>query len=153
MAQRKDAKSKALRMHGSLNPRPQDVTDPLFQDSEFFDPRDIVQVKYEMLRRVRIDGMPVTQAAKAFGFSRPVFYQAQATYDHSGLPGLVPKRPGPRQAHKLSQTVMTFIDQQKAKDKKLRAATLAQSIHKRFGLSVHPRSIERALARRQKRGE
>jgi len=69
MAKSKDAKSKALGEHGSLNPRPQDVKDELFQGSEFFDPHDIVQVKYEMLRRVRVDRVSVTRATQAFGFS------------------------------------------------------------------------------------
>jgi hypothetical protein len=34
-------------------------------------PRDLVQVKYEMLRRVRVDGHSVSQSATGFGLSRP----------------------------------------------------------------------------------
>ena len=152
MDKRTDAKGKELAEHGTLNPRPQDVTDELFPSNEFFDSRDLVQVKYEMLRRVRIDGQAVTQAAKAFGFSRPAFYQAQETFERDGLPGLVPKRPGPRHAHKLSEAIMKFIDQQRMNDRSLGAPALADMIRKRFALSVHPRSIERALARRTKKG-
>ena len=152
MTKRKDAKSKALRKHGTLNPHFQEVNDELFQQSEFFDPRDIVQVKYEMLRRVRIDDVSITRASAAFGVSRPTYYQAQVAFEHGGIPALVPKRPGPRQAHKLSDAVLRFIDEQKLKDKTLRAPSLAQMIQERFGISVHPRSIERALSRRQKRG-
>lgn len=152
MAQSTDAKRNALAKHGALNPRPQNVTDELFQSGEFFDSRDLVQVKYEMLRRMRVDGHAVTQAAAAFGFSRPPFYQAQAAFEHGGLPGLVPQRPGPRQAHKLSEAVMQFIEQQRMEDRRLPAAALADLIQKRFGLSVHPRSIEWALARRGKKG-
>lgn len=152
MARRKDAKGQELAEHGALNPRPQAVTDDLFQAGEFFDPRDLVQVKYEMLRRVRVDGQTITETATAFGFSRPAFYQAQATFEDQGLPGLVPRRPGPRRAHKLSEAVMEFVDHQRAKDPTLRASTLAAMIQRRFGLSVHPRSIERALARRTKKG-
>ena len=152
MTKRTDAKGKALAEHGALNPRPKHVTHELFQFNEFFDPYDLVQVKYEMLRQVRVDGQTVTEAAVAFGFSRPAFYQAQASFEQDGLPGLVPKRPGPRLAHKLSETVMQFIDQQRAKDRTLRAPALANTIRKRLRLSVHPRSIERALSRRTKKG-
>jgi len=152
MAKGKDAKSNALGEHGSLNPRPQDVKDELFQGSEFFDPHDIVQVKYEMLRRVRVDNVSVTRATRAFGFSRPIFYQAQEALGQGGLPGLVPKRRGPRQAHKLSEAVLQFIDQERLKDRTLRAPALARMVRERFGFSVHPRSIERALLRRQKKG-
>jgi transposase len=152
MTKRTDAKGKALAEHGTLNPRPQHVTNELFRFNEFFDPYDLVQVKYEMLRQVRVDGRTVTEVATAFGFSRPAFYQAQASFEQSGLPGLVPKRPGPRHAHKLSEEVMQFIDQQRAKDRTMRAPALATMIRKRLGLSVHPRSIERALSRRTKKG-
>ncbi len=152
MVHRMDAKGQALAEHGTLNPHPETVTDELFQTGEFFDPRDLVQVKYEMLRRVRVEGQTITEAATAFGFSRPSFYQAQATFEKEGLPGLVPRKPGPRRAHKLSEAVMDFVDQQRAKDHTLRAPALAAMIQKRFGLSAHPRSIERALARRTKKG-
>jgi transposase len=147
-----DAKVKALKEYGALNARAQEVTDELFTQNEFFDPRDLVLVKYEMLRRVRIDGQSVTQAAKTFGFSRVVFYQAKAAFEKEGLAGLIPKRRGPRHAHKLSDTVLGFIDQQRSTDSTLRSDVLAAMVRKRFRLSVHPRSIERALQRKQKKG-
>lgn len=152
MDDRAGAKVKALKEYGALNLRPKDVTDELFSQSEFFDPQDLVLVKYEMLRRVRVDSQSVTLAAKAFGFSRVAFYQAKAAFEKEGLAGLVPKHRGPRRAHKLSDTILQFIDQQRSTDKTLRAGELAVRIRKRFDLSVHPRSIERALQRRQKKG-
>jgi len=152
MAKRKDAKSKSLQEHGSLNPKPRNVSDAIFQDSEFFDPRDLVQVKYEMLRSVQIEQRAVTDAAAAFGFSRPAFYLARAAFQRGGLPGLIPRRRGPRHAHKLSESVLTFIEQQKLKDKRLRAPALVKMVQQQFGLKVHPRSIERALLRKQKKG-
>src|SRR4051795_3728506 len=96
-----DAKSRGLREHGTLNPQPQRITDAVFRDRDFFDPRDLVQVKYEMLRRVRVDGLSVLQAARRFGLSRSTFYQAHAAFRRQGLVGLMPRRPGPRRAHKL----------------------------------------------------
>ena len=76
----RDAKIEALRAHGTLHPHPADVRDPLFASHEFFDPRDLVQVKYEMLRRVDVEGQPVARTADAFGVSRPIFYQTQAAF-------------------------------------------------------------------------
>lgn len=149
------AKNRALQEHGTLNLRPQTVQDPLFRQAEaggFFDPRDLVQVKYEMLRRVRVDDQNVTAAAKAYGFSRVAFYQILAAFEQEGLPGLVPKRRGPKHAHKLTAPVLEFIDQQRASDPKVRAPELAALVQKRWGLSVHPRSIERALAQRATKG-
>jgi len=147
-----DSKIRVLAEHGALNRRAQQVRDPLFQHSEFFDPHDMVLVKYEMLRRVRVEGQSVTQAARAFGFSRVAFYQARAAFRDQGLPGLLPKRRGPRRAHKLTKAVLSFIDQKRAAEGNLRTPALAKMIRQQLGLSVHPRSIERALVRRAKKG-
>ncbi len=149
----KDPKHETLRQFGVFNSAAGTVSDELFLSHEFFDPHDLVQVKYEMLRRVRIDGASVSQAARDFGFSRTAFYQALALMEEQGLPGLIPKRPGPKQAHKLNDAVIEFIEQQQQQaDEVLRADALAQMVLKKFCLSVHPRSIERALAKRRKKG-
>jgi transposase len=146
-----DPKPTALRLHGSLNAHPDRVQDPLFATADFFDARDLVQVKYEMVRRVRVDGAPVSRSAAAFGFSRPALYQAQAALARGGLAALVPKKPGPRRAHKLSAEVVDFLQQQRAEDASLRPPELARRVRARFGRTVHPRSVERALARREKK--
>ena len=106
---RRDAKAEALRAQGALHPRPDAVRDPLFGSHDFFDARDLVQVKYEMLRRVEVDGHSVAQTTDAFGCSRPTFYQAQTAFKAHGLPGLVPRKRGPRGAHKLDDAVMAVV--------------------------------------------
>lgn len=146
-----DAKLQSLREQGCLNPRPRSVTDELFADHEFFDARDMVQVKYEMLRRVEKDGYSVSDAAVSFGFSRPTFYQTQAAFVAGGLAGLVPRKRGPRQAHKLTAEVIAFIEQARAEDPSLKTQDLVERIRERFDLVVHRRTIERALTRAQKK--
>jgi len=146
-----DPKLLALRQQGCLYPRAQSVCDLVFAASDFFDPRDLVQVKYEMLRRVQVEGQPVGHTTAAFGFSRPTFYQAQAAFAEEGLSGLIPKKRGPREAHKLRQEVLEFLEQELNEDRSLRSAALAKRVQQRFGVSIHPRSIERALTRSQKK--
>lgn len=148
---RKDPKAEALRRQGSLHPHPEKVQDALFRDRAFFDPRDLVQLKYEMLRRVEGDGQSVTGAARSFGLSRPTFYQAQRAFTAEGLPGLLPKRRGPRSRHKLTESVLAFVDAERVADPALSTAALVGRIESRFGLRVHPRSLERALAQRKKK--
>jgi transposase len=147
VAKGEDPKVAALRAQRCLNPRPERVVDERFAGSEFLDARDLVQVKYEMVRRVRVDGDTVTRSAQAFGFSRPAFYEAQAALDGGGLGALVPARPGPRGAHKLTGEVVAFARERLAEDASLRSRDLVDLIAGRFGVRVHPRSIERALAR------
>ena len=141
----------ALTVVGAVHPHPDSVVDPLFRDSAFFDPNDLLQVKYEMLRQVRVEGQPVSQSATAFGFSRPSFYQAQSTFDREGLSGLVPRKRGPRRAHKLAPEVMEFVVETRVSNPSLRLEELARLIEERFSLRVHPRSIERRLLLHQKK--
>jgi transposase len=146
------AKRSALRAYHALNPHPHAVTDSAFTTGPtFFDADDLVQVKYEMLRRVQVEGLSVTAAAAHFGFSRPSFYAAQHAWQQEGLPGLLPQRPGPRHAHKLTPEVLAFLEQARAQDPSLRLGQLTHLVQERFGLSVHPRSIERRLAQRQQK--
>jgi transposase len=98
------------------------------------------------------DGEAVSQAAADFGFSRPSFYQAQAVFEAEGLPGLVPQRPGPKRAHKLSEEVVDRLEEALKADPSLNSAQLAQRLEEDHGLRVHRRSVERALSRRLKRG-
>jgi transposase len=149
--QRDAAKLQRLRQQGVLNPHPDTVTDPLFQTGEFFDRHDLLQVKYEMLRRVGIDKAPVTEAAAAFGLSRPVFYQAQHAVAQQGLAGLIPRKRGPHGAHKLTPAVVEFVLQQREASPSLTIAELIARIQQQFGVAVHRRTIERHLARQEKK--
>ncbi len=146
-----DSKTQSLRQSGTLNPRPQDVRDELFREKEFFDARDLVQVKYEMLRRVSQEGHSISQAAASFGFSRPSFYQAQTVFEASGLAGLVPQKRGPKQGHKLTPEVLEFVRNARADDAEVRTADLVKMVQERFGLELHSRTIERGLLRSQKK--
>ena len=145
------AKLDALRQTGTLHPHPRLVTDPLFQGQPFFDSRDLMQVKYEMLRKVDIDGAPASVAATAFGLSRPSYYQARSAFEQGGLAGLAPQKRGPRRAHKFSAEVLEFLGQLNAEQPDMRYDELAERIRERFGVAVNPRSIERRLQLGQKK--
>jgi transposase len=149
--ERPDPKEEALKDQGVLNPHPERVRDEGFERLEFFDPRDLVQVKYEMLRRARREGKAVTEAAERFGLSRQTFYEAERKMEAAGLGGLVPKRPGPKGPHKLTEEVMVAVEARRAEEPEASSEALARYVEERFGVSVHRRSIERALARREKK--
>ena len=142
---RKRSKTDALAEDGTLNPAPEKIRDPKFQEDGFFDPRDIVQVKYEMLRRASVEKASVTEASEEYGVSRPTYYQAKADFDEGGIAGLVPRKRGPRGPHKIQGEVSAFLSAQISPGEPIRARELAKSLQKEFGLDVHPRTIERAV--------
>ena len=143
---RKHTKTRALLEEGTLNTAPEKVVDAKFRGSEFFDPNDIVQVKYEMLRRVSVENASVVSATEEYGVSRPTYYQTKAGFEEAGIAGLVPRKRGPRGPHKVQGAVLAFIQEQLVAGEPIRARELARQIGEKFHLDVHPRTIERAVA-------
>jgi len=144
-------KLEELRRRNALHPNPERVSAELFVRGTFFDARDAVQVKYEMLRLVRVDGVSVVRAALEHGYARPTFYEAKEAFEQDGIAGLLPHKRGPRSAHKLSQEVMDFLGDLLDDCPSLNSRDLADRVLEEYGISVHPRSVERALARGKKR--
>jgi transposase len=147
---KRNTKAERLKALKSLNRHPERVRAPWFHTGTFFDAQDLVQVKYEMLRHVKHEGATKADSAALFGLSRPAFYQAEAALDREGLAGLLPRQRGPKGAHKLTAQIMGFIERRQAEDPQIYARALAEEIRAQLNLSVHPRSIERALARKKK---
>ena len=142
----KAPKVTALLAEGTFNPAAEQVRDPKFRAYDSFDPRDLVQVKYEMLRRVSLEHASVTTATAEYGVSRPTYYQAKAYFATAGIAGLVPRKRGPRGPHKLQGAALAFVEQHLVAGEPIRARALAQRLRQQFHLTIHPRTIERAVA-------
>lgn len=140
-----------LREQGVLNRDPESVREPLFKKDPFFDPHDLVQVKYEMIRQVTREGKSVTGASGSFGFSRPSFYQAKKFFEDEGVIGLVPKKRGPRHRHKLTEEVLSYVNLRLGQDGAPEIEDIATEIEEKFSIKIHPRSIRRALEGKKKR--
>jgi transposase len=151
MAEPDDTKSQALAQDGALNPHPEAVRDPLFIGNPFFDPKDLVQVRYEMVRRHCADGVSISDVATTFGVTRPTFYKAQSALAVAGLLGLVPHLRGPKGGHKISDDVVAFLTDLKAASPELTMSQCLAAIEAQFSIKVHRRSLERALAGKKKR--
>jgi transposase len=122
----------------------------LFQTLQFFDPRDLLQVKYEMVRRVLTDGWSVSRSAAAFGFSRISYYRIQHAFQILGLPGLMPQKRGPTHPNKITEAVQVFLRQRLEQQPALSAAKLKVLLAGELGVQVHIRTIERALRKKNR---
>lgn len=135
----------ALDRAGLAHPRPEAVTAALFNSgSSFFLAADKVQVKYEMLRAVAVDGATVVAAAAAHGYSRAEFYLVQAAFAERGMAGLVDEKRGRKGPTKVTGEVAAFLRDAPAQRS---GAELARDVEERFGVSLHRRTAERARRR------
>ena len=149
---REDPKAAALRAAGALHPHPEAVQDEAFTRHEFFDRRDRVQVKYEMLRRHRVDRRPVTDVAGALRREPPGLLHRRGRLQRPGIPGLLPGPRGPKRAHKCTDEILDFVERWRADQETRRGGPAgAEAVQHRFGVTIHPRSLARALARREKK--
>lgn len=148
----REKKHQSLKQQGTLNRQAEKVKHKLFEENEFFDPDDLMQLKYEMLRSVGHDNRSISQASKDFGLSRVSFYQAKEDFEQQGLVGLLPEKRGPKNPHKLSDEVMAYIKQKIADDSTINATQVSQMVKVKFTKTIHPRTIEKALKRSHKKG-
>jgi transposase len=98
----------------------------------------------------KADGIPISDVAATFGVSRPTFYKAQDTIAAAGLAGLLPRPRGPKGGHKISAEVVAFVVNLKAATPELTTPQCLAAVETSFGIKVHRRSLERALARKKK---
>ena len=145
-------KRQALQATGTFNARAEYVRHSLFRHSDFFDPQDLLQLKYETLRALEQEDCSIARAAQEFGLSRPTIYQAQNQFQAGGLEGLLPRKRGPKKPHKLSQPVRQYLDDQVRAQPAVGGPELARRVRQRFGVKLHRRTIEKALKSEVKRG-
>jgi transposase len=135
---------RALAESGLDHPRPEAVVAPLFTTGAgFFLAADKVQVKYEMLRAHLVEGLPVTEAAAAHGYSRAAFYLVSASFEQLGMAGLLDERRGRRGPVKLSPEIAEFIRSAGPRS----GAHVAEQVADRFGVRLHRRTVERVRGR------
>ena len=151
MSRSEDPKARFLASRGALHPHPERVRDPLFQGSDFFDPRDLVQVRYEVLRRHLVDGQAVAAVARAFGMSRQLFYLLARSFREEGLSGLLPRKRGPKRARKGTDEVIAYVAGRRAGSPGRSTRELVDDVRREFGARLHPRTLQRGLALRGKK--
>lgn len=143
------AKKRALLASGTLNPHPEDVRSDLFK-MDFFDPQDRAQVKYEMLRVHALDGDPVAEACREFGFSRESFYQIQHTFTQQGFASFLPRKRGRKGPVKLKGEVLEFALAKKQENPEMDPAQLAALVQQRYGLDIHRTTVMRAMKKKRR---
>ncbi len=146
-----NGKRQILEQNKTLNKAPDKVLDTNFKNMVFFDSNDLVQVKYEMLRSVEKDAIRISKASQTFGFSRISFYKIQKAFKEYGIAGLLPQQRGPRSAHKLTGEIMGFVNTLTKENPDIKSTELIEKIKDQFKITIHKRSIERAIERSKKK--
>ncbi len=147
-------KTEFLRKEGLLNPRPERVTHPLFETNDFFDPLDLPQVRYEMLRAARVDKVSVAEACRLLGLSREYFYRLERKFLGRGYVALLGSPNGRPPLLALNQEILCFIVSRKLEQPQLSGEQLRREILQLHKVDCSRRTVERIIEKMdvQKRG-
>lgn len=151
MPNKEKEKAWYLKKSSTFNPRASEVKDELFLKNVFFDPRDLVQVKYEMLRKVEKEDAEVKEAVHLFGMSRQYYYKIKTSFDREGVVGLLPEKRGPKHPFKLTDEIVGFINEMVKEEPSATNQQIAGKIEARFNVTVNPRTIQRMRKGQKKR--
>ena len=83
-------------------------------------------------------------------FRAPPSIRLRLAFQQGGLSGLLPKHRGPKEGHKLSAEVIEYVRTLRAAEPGLTTVACIQAVQEKFGITVHRRSLERALASKKK---
>jgi transposase len=140
-----DAKTDFLRKEGIINPKPERVVHDLFQSHEFFDPLDLPQVRYEMLRIARVEKAAVIEACRLFGFSREYFYRLERDFMSHGYAGLLGSFKGRRPLIAMNQEIVNFIVHRKMADPNITGENLRKELAAAYQMECSKRTVERVV--------
>lgn len=134
-----------LKKQEILNPKPDRILCKRFQTIDFFDPLDLPQVRYEMLRSARVENIPVVEACRNFGFSREYFYRLERGFMERGYASLLGSRKGRRPVIALSQEIVNFIVHRKIEEPNISGESLRTEILRLYKVSCSRRTVERIV--------
>lgn len=140
-----DTKKDFLQKEGLINPKPERVNYELFESNVFFDPLDLPQVRYEMIRTARVDSISVAKACRFFGFSREYFYKLERSFMDRGFVALLGSPKGRRPLIGLNNEILNFIIHRKIDNPKLSGEDLRQEILYLYKIDCSRRTVERII--------
>lgn len=140
-----ETRRKFLEKEGLLNPKPARVSYQLFKTIDFFEPLDLPQVRYEMLRIARIEGFSVAEACRLFGFSREYFYKLERIFMTRGFISLLGSSMGRRPLIALNQELINFILHRKIEEPRVSCEKICLQIKKLYQVDCSCRTIERIV--------
>ena len=137
------SKREILQANGTYNKNYEKIKNHKFITGSFYDPMDIVQVKYEMLKDAEEGNRGIAQVADEFGFSRASFYNTKDEFNEQGLSAFVPEKPGPRRPYKLTDSYKDYVDRYISENPKASSNEIARSLKKDKGIDISKRTVER----------
>jgi transposase len=80
-----------------------------------------------------------------------MFYVLLGMFQKEGLSGLLPRKRGPKGAHKCTDAIIAFVASRRQEDPDRSLQELVVDVKDKFGVQIHPRTLQRQLLRQEKK--
>ena len=128
------------------------INDNLFAESDMLDARDLLQVRYEMVRAVKIDKSSATEVAQRFGVSESTLNRNIRALNEGGVIALIPESKGPKGQYSLDEDELKFIDSYLEAHPDATGGQVYSALLKEKQSTVSKRTVERHLASKKEIG-
>ena len=79
--------------------------------------------------------------------SRQLFYLLARAFREEGLPGLLPRKRGPKRARKGTDVILAYVAGRRAASPGCPTRELVDDVSRALGVRLHRRTLERGLVR------
>lgn len=141
-------KEERLKESNTYNPKCDKVTACDFIENEVMDSRDLLQVRYEIVRAIEYDNKPVKEICSEFGVSASTARRYVRNLKEGGLIALVPEQKGPSGPTKLSKDAADFIDTYLKNNPKASGGKVHNALENRLHPGISKRTVERYLSKK-----
>ena len=128
------------------------VTEPRFLDSDLFDPKDLLQVRYEMVRSIKEGVITLDEVPSKYGVSAMTAKRCVSSLEKGGIIALVPERKGPKGPSSLDDESLRFIDSYIAEHPKASGRKVHDALEAEKHVGVSKRTVERYLSSKKAKG-
>lgn len=136
-------KKEILLTNGTFNKNHAKVTKANFRNGGFYDPMDIVQVRYEMIRDADVSTGTIEQVSNEYGYSRASYYHIRDNFENGGMAALIPDKTGPREPRKFTDEIQEYVNDYIGRNPSASSSQIADEIESSKGVTVSKRTVER----------
>ena len=145
-------KEEHLRATQTFNTNYAKINDPIFQRSGIMDPRDLLLVRFELVRSLELDGKPIEEVCSQYGISPCTARRYVRDMKERGLIALVPEKRGPNGPSVMTDEIANYIDKYLTDHPKASAGKVYQSLVDAKKVTIGKRTVERYISSKKGKG-
>lgn len=136
-------KKETLLGNGSFNKNYSKVKKAKFLEDSFYDPMDIIQIKYELIQDAKDARGGIEKITSDYGYTRASYYLIKAAFEKGGLAALAPGKTGPKTPYKLTLERQEHIERYISENPSANSAEVVADLLGSKGIKISKRTVER----------